>query len=133
MGQADIGLWGLAVMGENLVLNMESKGFAVSVFNRTTEKTKVFAENRAKGKRILPFYEVKDFVASLAKPRKIMIMVKAGKAVAAIEGRFHVATSDIRRVAVPTLRHRIVVNFQAQAEGLDSVAVIRRLLDWSSK
>jgi len=79
--QADIGLWGLAVMGENLVLNMESKGFTVAVFNRTTEKTANFAEGRAKGKNIIPAYEVKDFINSLSKPRKVMLMVKAGKPV----------------------------------------------------
>jgi 6-phosphogluconate dehydrogenase len=79
--QADIGLWGLAVMGENLVLNMESKGFIVAVFNRTTEKTANFAKGRAKGKNIIPAYEVKDFINSLSKPRKVMLMVKAGKPV----------------------------------------------------
>ena len=79
--QADIGLWGLAVMGENLILNMESKGFTVAAFNRTTEKTRRFAEGRAKGKNIIPAYEVKDFIDSIAPPRKVMIMVKAGKPV----------------------------------------------------
>jgi len=81
MAKADIGLWGLAVMGENLVLNMESKGFTVAVFNRTTQKTKDFAEGRAKGKNIIPAYQVKDFIASIAVPRKVMLMVKAGKPV----------------------------------------------------
>ena len=81
MAKTDIGLWGLAVMGQNLVLNMESKGFTVAVFNRTTEKTKKFAQGRAKNKNIVPAYEVKDFIDSLAKPRKVMIMVKAGKPV----------------------------------------------------
>jgi 6-phosphogluconate dehydrogenase len=81
MAKADIGLWGLAVMGQNLVLNMESKGFTVAAFNRTTQKTKDFAESRAQGKNIIPAYEVKDFIDALAKPRKIMIMVKAGKPV----------------------------------------------------
>jgi 6-phosphogluconate dehydrogenase len=81
MAKADIGLWGLAVMGENLVLNMESKGFRVAVYNRTKEKTQAFAAGRAKGKNILPTYDVKDFVDSLAAPRKIMIMVKAGNPV----------------------------------------------------
>ena len=81
MAKADIGLWGLAVMGENLVLNMESKGFTVAVFNRTTQKTRDFAEGRAKGKNIIGAYEVKDFINSLAKPRKVMLMVKAGKPV----------------------------------------------------
>jgi 6-phosphogluconate dehydrogenase len=81
MAKADIGLWGLAVMGENLVLNMESKGFTVAVYNRTMEKTKQFADGRAKDKNIIPTYEVKEFIDSLAKPRKVMIMVKAGKPV----------------------------------------------------
>ncbi len=81
MAKADIGLWGLAVMGENLILNMESKGFTVAAFNRTTEKTRKFAEGRAKGKNIIPAYEVKDFIDSIAPPRKVMIMVKAGKPV----------------------------------------------------
>ena len=81
MAKADIGLWGLAVMGENLVLNMESKGFTVAVFNRTTQKTRDFVEGRAKGKNIIGAYEVKDFINSLAKPRKVMLMVKAGRPV----------------------------------------------------
>jgi 6-phosphogluconate dehydrogenase len=81
MEKADIGLWGLAVMGQNLVLNMESKGFTVAVFNRTTQKTKDFAEDKAKGKNIIPAYEIKDFINSLTKPRKVMLMVKAGKPV----------------------------------------------------
>jgi len=81
MAKADIGLWGLAVMGENLVLNMESKGFTVAVFNRTTKKTKNFAQGRAKDKNIIPTYQVKDFIDSIATPRKVMIMVKAGKPV----------------------------------------------------
>jgi len=81
MAKADIGLWGLAVMGQNLVLNMESKGFTVAVFNRTTQKTKDFVEGKAKGKNIIPAYKVKDFIDSLTKPRKVMLMVKAGKPV----------------------------------------------------
>lgn len=81
MAKADIGLWGLAVMGQNLVLNMESKGFTVAVFNRTTQKTRDFAQGQAKGKNIIPAYEVKDFIDALARPRKVMIMVKAGKPV----------------------------------------------------
>jgi len=81
MAKADIGLWGLAVMGENLVLNMESRGFSVAVFNRTAQRTKDFAQGRAKGKNITPAYEVKDFVALPGRPRKVMIMVKAGKPV----------------------------------------------------
>jgi 6-phosphogluconate dehydrogenase len=78
---SDIGLIGLAVMGENLVLNMESKGFQVSVFNRTTKKVDDFLAGRAKGKNIVGTHTVEELVASLAKPRKIMMMVKAGNAV----------------------------------------------------
>ncbi len=79
MNHNDIGLIGLAVMGENLVLNLESKGFSVAVFNRTQEVTECFVGGRAKGKEhIVPTYSLEDFVKSLAKPRKIMIMVKAG-------------------------------------------------------
>jgi len=81
MSKADIGLIGLAVMGENLVMNMESKGFTVAVYNRTTEKVTKFVEGRAKGKNIIGALTVEDFVASLKKPRRIMIMVKAGKPV----------------------------------------------------
>lgn len=78
---ADIGLIGLAVMGENLVLNMESKGFSVAVFNRTTARVDSFLADRAMGKKIIGFHSVKDLVAALKKPRKVMIMVKAGHAV----------------------------------------------------
>ncbi len=78
---SDIGLIGLAVMGENLVLNMESKGFRVSVYNRTTSKVDDFLAGRAKGKNIVGAHSVEEFVRSLARPRKVMIMVKAGSAV----------------------------------------------------
>ncbi len=75
--KSDFGLIGLAVMGQNLVLNIESRGFKVSVFNRTTEKTDEFvAEN--KNKKIVGCDTLEAFVESLAKPRKIQIMVKAG-------------------------------------------------------
>src|ERR1700736_3126547 len=84
MKESDIGLIGLAVMGENLVLNMESKGYTVSVFNRTTEVTDKFATGRAKGKKIVPTRSIEEFVRSLARPRKAMIMVKAGNAVDAV-------------------------------------------------
>ena len=79
--QCDIGLIGLAVMGENLVLNMESKGFSVAVFNRTNEVTEKFAARRAKGKNIRPTKTVGELVGALKRPRKIMIMIKAGKPV----------------------------------------------------
>ena len=81
MDKADIGLIGLAVMGENLALNMESKGFTVAVFNRTTSKVKDFTEGRAKGKNIIGTYSLEEFVAALKKPRIIMLMVKAGNPV----------------------------------------------------
>lgn len=78
---ADIGLIGLAVMGENLILNMESHGFTVAVFNRTTSKVDDFVNGRGKGKKIVGTHSYKDLVAALKRPRKIMIMVKAGQAV----------------------------------------------------
>jgi 6-phosphogluconate dehydrogenase len=84
MSQCDIGLIGLAVMGENLVLNMESKGFSVAVYNRTTEVTDKFAGGRAKGKAITPCGSLEEFVAALVKPRKVQIMVKAGAPVDAV-------------------------------------------------
>lgn len=78
MDKCQYGLIGLAVMGENLVLNIERNGYSVAVFNRTTEKTERFAEGDAKGKNIKPCYTMEEFVASLERPRKIIIMVKAG-------------------------------------------------------
>ena len=81
---ADIGLIGLAVMGENLVLNMESRGYTVAVFNRTTQKVDDFVNGRGKGKKLVGAHTVKDLVAALKKPRKVMIMVKAGPAVDAV-------------------------------------------------
>lgn len=78
---SDIGLIGLAVMGENLVLNMESKGFQVSVYNRTTQRVDDFVNGRAKGKNIRGTHSLQELVASLERPRKIMMMVKAGKPV----------------------------------------------------
>ena len=79
--KADIGLIGLAVMGENLVLNMESKGFSVAVYNRTTSKVDDFLAGRGKGKRISGAHTLAELASQLASPRKVMIMVKAGKAV----------------------------------------------------
>ncbi len=77
----DIGLIGLAVMGENLVLNMERNGFKVAVYNRTVKKVDDFINGRAKGKNIKGCHSIEELVASLAKPRKIMLLVKAGKPV----------------------------------------------------
>ncbi len=81
MKKADIGLIGLAVMGENLVMNMESKGFTVAVYNRTTAKVDNFVNGRAKGKNIIGCHSLEELKENLAKPRKVMLMVKAGEAV----------------------------------------------------
>ena len=81
MSQADIGLVGLAVMGENLILNMESKGFTVACYNRTVAKVDDFINGRAKGKKIIGCRTIGELTANLKKPRKVMLMVKAGKAV----------------------------------------------------
>ncbi len=78
---SDIGLIGLAVMGENLVLNMESRGFTVSVFNRSTQKVDDFISGRAKGKKIVGTHSIEELVRSLQSPRKVMLMIKAGDAV----------------------------------------------------
>jgi len=78
---SNIGLIGLAVMGENLVLNMANHGFRVSVFNRTPERTDKFLAGGASGKPIAGFHDLEEFVNSLERPRKVMMMVKAGKPV----------------------------------------------------
>lgn len=75
-----IGVIGLAVMGKNLALNVESRGYSVSVFNRTFARTKEFLDNEAKGKNFIGAETIEEFVNSLEKPRKIMLMVKAGPA-----------------------------------------------------
>ncbi|MGD0111080.1 MAG: NADP-dependent phosphogluconate dehydrogenase [Armatimonadota bacterium] len=78
MAQQDFGLIGLAVMGQNLVLNIEEKGFSVAVFNRTAARTKEFMAGEAAGKKIVPTYSIEGFMAALKRPRRIMLMVKAG-------------------------------------------------------
>ncbi len=78
---ADIGLIGLAVMGENLVLNMESKGYTVAVYNRTVEKVDKFMRGRGKGKNFIGAHSLEELVKSLKRPRKVMMLVKAGKPV----------------------------------------------------
>ena len=78
---ADIGLIGLAVMGENLVLNMESKGFTVAVYNRTTSKVDDFVNGRGKGKKFIGTHSIEELCKSLKRPRKVMMLVKAGQAV----------------------------------------------------
>jgi 6-phosphogluconate dehydrogenase len=84
--QCDIGIIGLAVMGENLALNMESKGFSVAVFNRTAEVTDKFVSARAKGKNVQPAHTLKEFVGALKRPRKAMMMIKAGNPVDQVIG-----------------------------------------------
>lgn len=79
--KADIGLIGLAVMGENLVLNMESKGYTVAVFNRTVDKVDNFINGRGKGKNFIGAHSLKELVDALETPRKVMMLVKAGKPV----------------------------------------------------
>jgi len=80
MNAADIGVIGLAVMGQNLVLNMERNGYRVAVYNRTTQRTERFAADRASGKEILATTDLASFVVALARPRVILLMVRAGPA-----------------------------------------------------
>jgi hypothetical protein len=79
--QCDIGLIGLAVMGQNLILNMADHGFTVAAYNRTTSKVDDFLTGPAKGKSIVGCHSLEEFVKSLKKPRRVMLMVKAGKPV----------------------------------------------------
>lgn len=79
--QGDIGLIGLAVMGQNLILNMADHGFTVVAYNRTVEKVHAFLANEAKGKSILGAESIPDLIAKLKKPRRVMLLVKAGSAV----------------------------------------------------
>ena len=97
MKKADIGVIGLAVMGENLVMNMESKGFTVAVFNRSKEKVTNFTEGRASGKNIIGTYSIEELAESLKKPRKVMLMVKAGQPVDAFIEKLisHLEKGDI--------------------------------------
>lgn len=81
VNEADIGLIGLAVMGQNLVLNMDDHGYTVAVFNRTVEKVDTFLQTTAKGTKVIGAHSLKEFFAALKRPRKVMMMVKAGQAV----------------------------------------------------
>jgi len=94
---ADIGLIGLAVMGQNLILNMNDKGFVVCAYNRTTSKVDHFLENEAKGTKIVGAHSIEELVAKLKKPRKIILLVKAGPAVDAFIGQLtpHLEAGDI--------------------------------------
>ena len=75
----DIGLIGLAVMGQNLVLNMNDHGFKVAVFNRTVSKVDDFLANEAKGTQVTGAHSIEEFVGLLKSPRRVMLMVKAGR------------------------------------------------------
>jgi 6-phosphogluconate dehydrogenase len=81
MQLCDIGVVGLAVMGENLALNIESRGYRVAVFNRTTSKVDELIAGRGKGKQLVGCHSIEQLVANLARPRQVMMMVKAGPAV----------------------------------------------------
>ncbi len=84
MSKYDIGLVGLAVMGQNLVLNMERNGYSVAVYNRTTERMREFVAERTQGKRILGCATLKELVGALERPRRVMLMVQAGDPVDAV-------------------------------------------------
>ncbi|MBW4535484.1 MAG: decarboxylating NADP(+)-dependent phosphogluconate dehydrogenase [Pleurocapsa minor HA4230-MV1] len=84
MAKRTFGVIGLAVMGENLALNVESRGFPIAVFNRSADKTKKFMEIRAPGKDIKAAYSLEEFVQTLERPRNILVMVKAGQPVDAV-------------------------------------------------
>jgi 6-phosphogluconate dehydrogenase len=84
MSDCDFGLIGLAVMGENLALNVESRGYKVAVYNRTTEKVDDLLAGRAKGKNFVGCHTIEEFVKAVKRPRKLMMLVKAGPAVDAI-------------------------------------------------
>ena len=80
-GTCDIGLIGLAVMGQNLVLNMNDHGYKVAVFNRTTSKVDEFLADEAKGTQVVGTHSAKELCAALKLPRRVMLMVKAGEVV----------------------------------------------------
>ncbi len=94
---ADIGLIGLAVMGENLVLNMESKGYTVAVYNRTTEKVDHFVNGRGRGKKFIATHTIAEFCRAIRRPRKVMMLVKAGPAVDDLIEQLlpHLAAGDV--------------------------------------
>lgn len=111
MSKQQIGVVGMAVMGRNLALNIESRGYTVSVFNRSREKTEeVIAENP--GKKLAPYYTVQEFVESLETPRRILLMVKAGAGTdSAIDSlsRIWIKATSSSMVATPSSRTLSVV------------------------
>ena len=84
MAKVDIGIFGLAVMGENLVLNLLDKGFKVAVYNRAQERVRSFIEGRANGRNVVGAHSPEEFIESLEKPRKVMLMIRAGSPVDAV-------------------------------------------------
>jgi 6-phosphogluconate dehydrogenase len=119
--QNDIGLIGLAVMGQNLVLNMANRGFSVGVFNRTTSKVDEFLAGPAQGKSVRGYHALPELIASLKPPRKIMMMVKAGPAVDELLGELepHLSHGDVLidggNTHFPDTERRVK---QAEAKGL---------------
>ena len=85
--KAQIGLIGLGVMGENLALNIERNGYTIAIYNRTVAKVDEFVGGRGKGKKVIGFHDDRSFVAALERPRKIILLVKAGDAVDATINR----------------------------------------------
>lgn len=109
MEKADIAVLGLAVMGENLVLNMEDKGYRISVYNRTESVTKKFIEGRGSGKKIKGYSTLEELVKSLKSPRKIMLMVRAGKAV-----------DDIIETLIPLLERNDIIIDGGNSDHIDT-------------
>lgn len=116
--KADIGLIGLAVMGENLVLNMERNGFTVSVFNRTVEKVDRFLQGRGKGKNFIGAKTIEEFIGSLDRPRKVMLLVKAGKPV-----------DDLMEMVIPHLEKGDIIIDGGNSHFPDSIRRTRYLED----
>lgn len=94
---ADIGLIGLAVMGQNIVLNMNDHGFVVAVYNRTSSTTEAFMSSSAKGTKVIGTYSIGELVSKLKKPRRVMLLVKAGNPVDLTIGSLvsHLSPGDI--------------------------------------
>lgn len=123
MSKQQIGVVGMAVMGRNLALNIESRGYTVSVFNRSREKTEeVIAENP--GKKLVPYYTVKEFVESLETPRRILLMVKAGAGTdAAID-----SLKPYRKKAISLL---MAVTPSSRTQSVAIVSCLRKVLTLS--
>ena len=126
MGQpsCDIGLIGLAVMGQNLVLNMSDHGFRVAVFNRTVSKVDDFLAQEAKGTPIVGAHSINELIGALKKPRRVMLMVKAMPLI------YKTGVDGQRRKVRPTLRRRRHA-FGGSATSVASLAVSNNLLNFS--